>query len=108
MGFQMTDTIKHTPAPWKSFDKTLPDASTDFPCTVITASNGCPLAYVGNHAGYKANAAFIIKAVNCHDELLAALKGLTDKYKGDAKLFAFEKDLLAARAAIAKAGVAND
>lgn len=80
---------KHTPAPWGSFDKNLPDAATDFPCVVITAPNGCPLAYVGNHAGYEANAQRIVSCVNACtglsntaldagvvQELLAALEAI--------------------------------
>lgn len=65
---------QHTPGPYGSFDKVAPDAATNFPCTVITAPNGCPLAYVGNHADYKVNARLFIAAPDLLEALEYCLK----------------------------------
>jgi len=59
----------------------------------------CEFSYVT-----RANAAFIVKAVNSHDGLLEALKGLMPLLDGDGNCLEFyEDEILAAEAALAKA-----
>lgn len=58
---------KHTPGPWKSFQRLSQDG---LPEIVVTAENGCPIAVVSNHAEFKANTRLIAAA----PELLEALK----------------------------------
>jgi hypothetical protein len=61
--------IKHTPGPWKTFQR----LSTDLlPEIVVTAENGCPLAVVSNHAEFKDTARLIAVA----PDLLAQLKSI--------------------------------
>lgn len=55
-------TSKHTPTPW-SYKAT--DEGFD-----INSGSGNPVAYVGSSPVDKANAAFIVEAVNSHDTLL--------------------------------------
>lgn len=58
--------LKHTPTPWKEQGLAIRDADGDLICDV----------YVGgiNSTQNEANRAFIVRAVNSHDELLELLK----------------------------------
>lgn len=64
---------KHTPIPWQQeHTKDKKVNSVD-----IYANNGACIATVRSNHGYEtreANAAFIVKAVNCHDQLVEALQ----------------------------------
>lgn len=73
-------------------------------------------SFTGNHAAADAvdavglaNAAFIVRAVNAHDDLLAALRSISDRAScaphddADEANKEFSRILLTARAAIAKA-----
>ena len=106
--------MEHTPTPW----------------TIAYASNGCfDIVGAKNKQGYfpvictltiggdywkntdypatqKANGLFIERAVNCHDELVAALQSVWDSvpfssYRGDGELEECEQRV---RAALANAG----
>ena len=58
--------LKHTPTPWKVNEK----------YNTITDSDGCGIAQengINNSQEWEANAKLIVKAVNCHEELLEAL-----------------------------------
>ena len=82
--------MEHTPTPW-SIDK-LPTRicvagrkgfSGDY--RVADAHQSPQLAFTPRHEEAVANAAFIVKAVNSHDELVAALKNVANTY--DAKSY---------------------
>lgn len=64
--------MKHTPTPWKI--EVVEGLS-------IYGPEGLLLADLkGNHQT-KANAAFIVKAVNCHEEMLTALRSVRNEYR---------------------------
>lgn len=89
----------HTPTPW----------TTDRFRTVLWVESGaCWVA----RCLYPEDAAFIVRAVNAHDELVAALKGLLAANGGGVKLCGHDYDCICAvdgaRAALAAAeGVSN-
>lgn len=90
---------KHAPLPW-TFDE-LPEWGE------IYDANGGLIATVNETAEeIKADAEFIVRAVNCHDELLEALQlflqGAT-RIDYDENSWVFVEAVDAARAAIAKA-----
>ncbi|KKL99779.1 hypothetical protein LCGC14_1811000 [marine sediment metagenome] len=59
--------MEHTPIPWK-----LDSKPTDYPQTV-TSNDGTVVALTGDD---RANATFIVRAVNNHAKLLAALENM--------------------------------
>ena len=59
--------MTHTPIPWK-----LDAKPTDYP-QAVASSDGTVVAITGND---RANAAFIVRAVNSHADLLAALESI--------------------------------
>lgn len=62
--------MKHTPTPWKI------DEALDLPLAIISdTDDGMGVAEMGERSPESiANAAFIVKTCNAHDELLAACK----------------------------------
>jgi len=66
---------KHTPTPWSvklgHCRHDHPDTSAD-----VVDIEGFPVANTWCHAWAKANAAFIVRACNAHEELVEAVKGL--------------------------------
>ena len=102
----MSEKSKHTPTPWKA-NKWAPGWEISAPESHYTV---CRLTDCNNE---EANAAFIVRACNSHDELLEALKGLllevTGAHSGTSSIFAEELKsgrsfhIAVARAAIAKA-----
>jgi hypothetical protein len=76
MNSKQTMTTSHTPTPWTtgiSSNKKNGDAWRD----ILADWNGKPL-YLGE--AQKNDAAFIVRCVNAHDDLVAALKDLDDCY----------------------------
>lgn len=81
--------IKHTPTPWHEEGGTIEHESGMLICTMSSAEDFPCLTEDENKteaevraevdAECKANAAFIVKAVNCHDDLLAALEWAADE-----------------------------
>lgn len=76
--------MEHTPTPWVLKRSTMPhDGEYDFS---INASDVRVLAEVfgrdadGGRPPAEANAAFIVRAVNAHDDLVATLQWLRDNY----------------------------
>ncbi|MFO0452699.1 MAG: hypothetical protein ACK52I_29270 [Pseudomonadota bacterium] len=72
-----------TPRPWITFDwvNHAPDETSLIDCIPIGPAGAAPvvadvLLLNGDHAETEANAALIVRAVNHHDELVAALDGL--------------------------------
>ena len=93
------ETPSHTPGPWH-----IKDANP----WLIYAADGYAVADVrtshGMHPATKLDAQLIVKAVNCHDDLMEALLDLIDdksSMPGEPRWAAYAK----ARAAIAKATV---
>ena len=98
--------VQHTPGPWTIW----PDADSDqlavgperggvAICDVVI-TNGIGVNTESTRATGYANADFICRACNCHDDLLAALKELHNAYGAHTGIWeAMEQ----ARAAIAKA-----
>jgi len=66
--------MKHTKTPWVSGPCC---GGEDYPYTIITKGMETVVIVPKQENGVmEANAQFIVKAVNCHDELLEACKGL--------------------------------
>jgi hypothetical protein len=90
---------QHTPTPWQvDASKHSVSIVADRFCVAQTAT-----AQTGNVAPAEANAAFIVRACNAHDELVAALRELlwTEQFDDDdPRLIAAR---LQSRAALAKA-----
>jgi hypothetical protein len=105
---------QHTPTPWRNDGLAVSDASTQ---SRITGPDGTQVATAygwGDKGLSHANAAYIVRAVNAHDELLAALKHfmaysddvmLGRKYSAANLQLGLEMCRSNARAAIAKAEV---
>jgi len=73
---------KHTPTPWKAIGGELhPVLDNGLTCTSIVARTG--RGSIGGGELHRANAQFIARAVNAHEDLLAALKDLVTRCDGD-------------------------
>ena len=88
--------MKHTPTPW-----------IDDNARIACSETGTSIAHCNEYPfSAAANAAFIVKAVNCHDELVAALEkiaGVND-VDGNSSECDFHEDCQdVARKALAKA-----
>lgn len=95
-------TTQHTPTPWKCAARPGP-CGTHLLC--IASANDLLIADIWG--GSEANAAFIVRAVNAHDELVAALRGVlvwADRYRPPLSPDSIEM-LERVRAALAKAKV---
>lgn len=86
-----TKTAQHTPLPWKLevWQKTWEGGGIEFTPTICTATDAiakaCPLYRPDGEpheasAEQTANAKYIVRAVNCHEELLKACKALRAAY----------------------------
>ena len=79
---------QHAPTPWEIVRQSGDDKD-DFLAIFAKAVNKQPVTVLfmgGSDAhsafkNYKANAAFIVKAVNCHEELIAALEAAIEQIK---------------------------
>ena len=69
----MNDT-KHTPTPWREFS--------DADGTDIMTLSGDHIATIEPGSTCEGNAALIVRAVNAHDELVAALRKIVDSAPG--------------------------
>lgn len=112
----MTDT-KHTPTPWRVEGDTtliwghcdthdLSDYGMGYPiaeCRVspMSTSTWCRAPYADEG---EANAAHIVKCVNMHDELVAALENLADFCEGSFAKPKEQDDLIEALRVLKKAG----
>ena len=106
----MTDTIKHTPTPWAVQDLKTPPLITEEGAMIVTAmaatSRRVALLTTRHYTPHDvclANAEFIVRAANAHDDLIVALQLI------DLAPLAYGKDAQhemqrIARAALAKAG----
>ncbi len=65
----------HTPTPWQYATNVGPTKA------LIVERDGCTVMEVRRTVGYAfaANVAFIVRAVNNHDELVAAIRGLLER-----------------------------
>lgn len=81
----MQNTSKHTPGPWHAYALRHADKSPVYGYQIRDAAHNilATLAEYGMHAGAplspvtrEANAAFIVRACNAHDDLVAALEML--------------------------------
>ena len=99
-------TMKHTPGPWRVQPYNQRDASAI--CDLgwnLQVGSDAPMDEALGEDETKANAAFIVRACNSHEELLAALKGLVPyqaTWSEPAKT-PYGRAIAAANAAIAKA-----
>ena len=92
-----------TPRPWRTHGTVI---------VSMTGDSDAPLAECNSHwvsaPTCLANATLIVRAVNAHDDLVAAVKGLIDVIDGAADRFALSilsiEVKKKARAALAKAG----
>ena len=62
--------MKHTPTPWKVIEK---EGMWDDKLDIMTANNITRIASLSQTNNDIANAQFIVKAVNQHDELVSAV-----------------------------------
>jgi len=100
----MEKNAQHTPTPWHTGEGKAE--------RIIYAADGFAVAdatvFHGLHVeSPTANAAFIVRACNAHDELVAALKGLLDDMRDIRGIDPEEykpESFAAARAALAKVG----
>ena|ERR1700731_107137 len=99
---------KHTATPWNVCKCT--PSLIEAVCAEVTAFDDGkriivqtldPIPHIGNTA-INANAEFIVRACNSHDELVQALQAFADVAEDDDKYISFVED---ARAVLAKAGV---
>jgi hypothetical protein len=101
--------MTHTPTPWVALPTAFNEGFTISaqPSPVLRGFTK-QIAFVGDKADEetKANAAFIVKAVNAHDELVAALKGCLDALLSSTEEDAdyVEAMIRRSNAALAKAG----
>lgn len=81
--------MTHTPTPWvydevcRSVLSVLSDPNNEFYNYDPYSDTEIEFTFIcdfHNHPNKENNAAFIVKAVNCHDELLKALEGLANAY----------------------------
>lgn len=73
---KIKSTPKHTPTPWK-YDKNGPGNN-------IRDNEDCIIAHANSYyKEYRANACFIVRAVNSHDDLVELLRDLRFKYFGE-------------------------
>jgi type IV secretory pathway VirB10-like protein len=116
----MSETQKHTPTPWRAskarkssnFGAYVAFVQTVDPASVLAKVSGGP---TDDREVAEANAAFIVRAVNAHDDLVKALGELADAIEedqssdpdmpshGDTAL-RLERAVEGARAALSKAG----
>jgi hypothetical protein len=98
----MSETQKHTPTPWRAskarkssnFGAYVAFVQTVDPASVLAKVSGGP---TDDREVAEANAAFIVRAVNAHDDLVKALRRALADELGD-------NWQAAARAALSKAG----
>jgi hypothetical protein len=96
---------EHTPTPWE--DGTGDNGNDAWVFARGAAVADCDL--YSDRDRNKANAEFIIRAANCHDELLAALKWFIDDIDGThTVMLDFDANVKRARAALAKAQPASE
>lgn len=92
----------HTPTPWKvSIGDTQTIIGPDGQCTAIAHGPQGEWGKVG--AEHRANAAFIVRAVNAHEELLAAARAVNQAFSRSPFTDAREDALQRLSDAIAKA-----
>ena len=79
----MKTKAKHTPTPWKVEEEKISVGKGRL--ISIKGANGFSLAVVGveDYPLMEQDAAFIVRAVNSHDELLALAKRAIDSFWGD-------------------------
>lgn len=111
-----TTTAKHSPTPWKVLPDTHkigghPNHLFRFIATANWteddgdfSATGEIIAKLTDSQNIAANASFIVRACNAHDDLLAALKNLLGGIELQGVFSHDHPDLVAARAAIRKAG----
>lgn len=92
---------QHSPLPWVQ-DGCVVEAF-DAPFHHDIAATSKSAIWTSDESRAEANAKFIVKACNCHDELLAALKDLLNATSGNPKTPPTGFEAIRARAAIAKA-----
>ena len=100
----MSEHSKHTPLPWR-YERANPSPTTGE--HLIAGGKPGYLAEVRDcgSGDVAANAALIVRAVNCHSDLLEALKAIVAglSFGDDEGLVEYAEPMIAARAALAKA-----
>lgn len=80
---------KHTPGPWRRGNPTLVVAP--ITTSALAYANGTDGRVASTETGHRpkdereANARRIVLAVNCHDDLLAALRAMVDRWEPDSE-----------------------
>lgn len=95
--------VKRAPVPWTASPI---DIGNDW--IIHADGSGIHIAYLTSHRHYRAqaedNAAFIVKAVNCHEELVAMLAVCREALVVDGVLTKESRLILDIDAALSKAG----
>jgi len=92
---------KRTPGPWFLEDDCIRAKTSDSGTVSVAVCRGWDTRWEKEQ---KANAEFIVRACNAHDDLLAALEGfLAAREKVDPEHLFDDAEIIQARAAIAKA-----
>lgn len=90
----------HTPGPWMSFDSGTKVITCDSESLLIASLEECEVETVAER---KANAEFIVRACNSHEELVEALRDLLQVIATDELIPESVSYMQQARAALAKA-----
>jgi hypothetical protein len=102
----MTNAIStHTPTPWRVSNGTTGRYRSPTTTIAVDHASGVEqtVATMAGISASKADAAHIVRCVNSHDALVAALRALLDENTGGSHgLPAYHADVIAARAALAK------
>lgn len=97
----MTDTSKHTGAPWRAQIAERSDG--EVTVAHITSADGIAIAQMAMHDNVRANAAFIVRACNAHEELVKALRAANEKLWKEGFTTA-DETIAQIEAALSKAG----
>jgi hypothetical protein len=102
--------MKHTPTPWNTDGERAEPAEWPMDQIIVMDGSGGCICEVDCHTDWqttKANAAFIVHACNCHDELVAALMNMVTHYapmvsdlSGNSQTDAILRDAVAALARV--------
>lgn len=94
-------TVSHTPTPWKLYPHLFGQIESQDETKLITRAGRVDPVTDLDQCERAANAEFIVRACNSHDQLVAALKAVVEFYS-----YAEYGPIAQARAALAAAGAA--
>jgi hypothetical protein len=99
VGVPCTTSNKHTPLPWRFGDNVGKRPTWEY----VEGQDGQAICLIGQTSDGEANAAFIVRACNAHEDLVAALSELVELLEDNQPDWYLKKHFNHARAALAKA-----